>query len=149
MVVVRLLTRIGTHGERALRLQPGESLLELVNRAALPLGQSCHGEGICRSCDLEVVAGAEQLTPLSPLELRARRLDRAGGRRLACQVWARGDAPLPAPASASAESAQAAAATVTLWHPAWGYPEPVEERAAAGSPAPPRAADSPDSPSQC
>ncbi|MCA9657946.1 MAG: 2Fe-2S iron-sulfur cluster binding domain-containing protein [Myxococcales bacterium] len=146
MAVVRLLARIGAQGERVLRLRPGESLLELVNRAGLPLGQSCHGEGICRSCDLEVVAGAHHLTPLAPLELRARGLDRAGGWRLACQVRA-------VAAANDDSAAQAAAATVTLWHPAWGHPEPVSERAAAGSRAPDEApqtaADSPNSPGKC
>jgi ferredoxin len=143
VVVVRLLARIGAQAERALRLLPGESLLEVVNRAGLPLGQSCHGEGICRSCDLEVVAGAHLLTPLAPLELRARGLDRAGGWRLACQVRA-------AAAENDGSAAQAAAVTVTLWHPAWGHPEPVSERAEAGSRAPEEtpqaAADSADSP---
>ncbi len=108
--------------------EPSESpatLLDAVRRAGLPLGQSCRGEGVCRSCTVEVLAGADALVPPGPLELRQLRArpDEPLDRRLACQV------PLPA----------ACAARVVLAHPSWGRPpRPADPAtgAADGSPAP-------------
>lgn len=96
---------------RVLPIVAGESLLEALNRAALPLGQSCRGEGVCRSCALRVVFGAEALAPPTALERRAgRSLDLDGGWRLACQ--------------AVPDEAADPGAVIALWHPAWGRPAP-------------------------
>ncbi|MBL9106916.1 MAG: 2Fe-2S iron-sulfur cluster binding domain-containing protein [Myxococcales bacterium] len=86
----------------------GTSLLAAVRHAGLPLGQSCRGEGVCRSCAVDIVAGADRLGPLTPLE---RRFKFSGERRLACQ------AGLP---SAHTD------VSVVVTHPAWGRPPPAE-----------------------
>lgn len=103
---------------------PAEAtLLDAVRHVGLPLGQSCRGEGVCRSCAVDVLAGADRLGPPSPLE---RRFGFAGERRLACQ------ARLPAPASA---------ARVVVGHPSWGREpratsEPDTPADSAGPPGP-------------
>jgi ferredoxin len=96
------------------------TLLDAVRHVGLPLGQSCRGEGVCRSCAVDVLAGDDQLGAASPLE---RRFGHAGARRLACQ------ARLPAPASA---------ARVVVGHPSWGRPPQAssEPDAPAGSAGP-------------
>lgn len=86
----------------------GHDLLAAVRQAGLPLGQSCRGEGVCRSCAVDIVAGAERLGPLTPLE---RRFEFHAERRLACQ------AGLP---SAHTD------VSVVVTHPAWGRPPPAE-----------------------
>ena len=79
---------------------PPATLLDAVRAAGLPLGQSCRGEGVCRSCAIDVEAGAAALLPLSPIEQRFRFTPE---RRLACQ------AVIPA-----------GAVRLRLHHPAWG-----------------------------
>jgi len=80
------------------------TLLDAVRHVGLPLGQSCRGEGVCRSCALEILAGDELLPAPAPLE---RRFGFVDARRLACQVR------LPAADTAL---------RVVVGHPAWGRP---------------------------
>lgn len=84
--------------------EPGLSptLLDAVRAARLPLGQSCRGEGVCRSCAVDVPHGAEALPPLTAIETR---FGFAPARRLACQVVV-----------------PAAAVRIRLHHPSWGLP---------------------------
>ena len=80
------------------------TVLDAVRHVGLPLGQSCRGEGVCRSCAVEILAGADGLGAPTPLE---RRFGFVDARRLACQ------ARLPAPG---------AACSVAVANPAWGRP---------------------------
>lgn len=78
------------------------TLLDAVRHVGLPLGQSCRGEGVCRSCAVEILAGRDCLTAPSPLERRFGFIDE---RRLACQV-----------------RLTDTALRVVVGHPAWGRP---------------------------
>ena len=78
------------------------TLLDAVRAAGLPLGQSCRGEGVCRSCAVDVEVGAAELPPLTALEAR---FGFRPARRLSCQVVV-----------------PAASVRVRLHHPAWGRP---------------------------
>jgi len=78
------------------------TLLDAVRHVGLPLGQSCRGEGVCRSCAVEILAGRDGLTAPSPLERRFGFVDE---RRLACQV-----------------RLTDTALRVVVGHPAWGRP---------------------------
>lgn len=78
------------------------TLLDAVRAARLPIGQSCRGEGVCRSCAVDVEVGLAALPQPTALEAR---FGFTGPRRLACQV------ALPA-----------AHELVRLHHPAWGRP---------------------------
>jgi len=80
------------------------TLLDAVRHVGLPLGQSCRGEGVCRSCAVEILAGGDRLTAPSPLE---RRFGFVDDRRLACQVRL---------------TAADTAALVVVGHPSWGRP---------------------------
>ena len=80
------------------------TLLDAVRHVGLPLGQSCRGEGVCRSCAVEILAGHDALTAPSPLEHRFGFINE---RRLACQVR---------------QNATDAALAVVVGHPAWGRP---------------------------
>lgn len=99
----------------ACRDEPGPAtVLDAVRAAGLPLGQSCRGAGVCRSCAVDIVSGASHLGPETPLELR---FGFTGERRLACQ------AQLPDPATDH---------VVCVAHRAWGRP-PAADPAAPGS----------------
>lgn len=88
------------------------TLLDAVRAARLPLGQSCRGEGVCRSCAVDVLGGAAELPPPGAIETRFRF---EAGRRLACQVVV-----------------PAAAVRVRLHHPSWGLPPAPPTPAADG-----------------
>ena len=65
--------------------------MDALLRAGLPVASSCKGDGICAKCRVRVVAGAENLTPVEPLERRVReRLRLAPDLRLSCQARALG-----------------------------------------------------------
>jgi len=69
-----------------------ETVLDVARRAAVPLGNSCGGIGICARCKVRVVAGAENLTPPTSVEARwAAARGFAEDERMACQAVVRGD----------------------------------------------------------
>lgn len=68
-----------------------ETILDVARRSSIPLGNSCGGVGICARCKVRVLAGAENLTPPTAIELRfgtARGF--AEDERMACQAVVRG-----------------------------------------------------------
>jgi len=77
---------------RTAAAKPDETLLDLARRAGAPLGNSCGGTGICARCRVRVVAGAENLSAPTTIELRVS-ADRGftEGERLACQAVVCGD----------------------------------------------------------
>lgn len=69
-----------------------ETVLDVARRAAVPLGASCGGVGICARCRVTVLAGAENLSPPTSIESRigsARGF--AADERMACQAVVTGD----------------------------------------------------------
>jgi 2Fe-2S ferredoxin len=76
----------------------GQSVLDAARRAGLPMASACGGEGVCKACRVEVLAGAEHLSPADARERRA--LERAGGapdERLACRACVLGDVLVTTP----------------------------------------------------
>ena len=69
-----------------------ETLLDVARRAAVPLGNSCGGIGVCSRCKVRVVAGTENLTPPTSVEARfAAARGFAEDERMACQAVVTGD----------------------------------------------------------
>ncbi|MCA9687005.1 MAG: (2Fe-2S)-binding protein, partial [Myxococcales bacterium] len=66
----------------------GTSLLAAAARAAVPLGNACRGQGVCRACAVLVVRGGEALEPAGELE---QRFGLPAPWRMACQTRVRGD----------------------------------------------------------
>ena len=77
---------------RAADAKSDETLLDVARRAAVPLGNSCGGVGICSRCKVRIVAGAENLTPPTSVERRfAAARGFAEDERMACQAVVRGE----------------------------------------------------------
>lgn len=74
---------------RSAEAKPDESVLDVARRAGAPIGNSCGGVGVCARCKVRVIAGAENLTPPTNVELRFGRL--SDDERLACQTIVCGD----------------------------------------------------------
>src|SRR5689334_20203455 len=74
----------------------GRRLLDIILESYPEHRHICGGHGFCTSCRIEVVAGPENLSPVSALERQ--RLGREAGRlRLACQTRLLGDAAVRVP----------------------------------------------------
>jgi ferredoxin, 2Fe-2S len=72
---------------RSATAKDDETLLDVARRANVPLANSCGGVGVCARCKVRVVAGAENLSPPTSMELRfgtARGF--ADDERMACQA---------------------------------------------------------------
>jgi ferredoxin len=79
-------------GARVVTVAIGQDLLRAALGAGLPLASSCGGEGACKACRVEVLAGASALSP--PTERERRALESAGAaptERLACAAQLFGD----------------------------------------------------------
>jgi ferredoxin len=71
---------------------PNETVLDAARRASAPIGNSCGGIGICARCRVQVMEGAENLSPPTSIEERtASQRGFAPGERLACLAVVRGD----------------------------------------------------------
>ena len=72
---------------REVRVPRGASLLAAVRSAGLPLASACRAEGLCGRCGVEIVEGADALSPEDAEEQRAKRRNRVDPRmRLACRA---------------------------------------------------------------
>ncbi len=67
-----------------------ETLLDVARRVGAPLGNSCGGVGICARCKVRVVAGAENLSAPTSIEVKFSK-GFAEGERMACQAVVTGD----------------------------------------------------------
>jgi ferredoxin len=81
-------TPLGT----ATEARPDETVLDAARRADAPIGNSCGSVGVCGRCRVVVLAGAENLSPPTTIEIRvAAQRGFADDERLACQAVVTGD----------------------------------------------------------
>jgi ferredoxin len=77
---------------REVESPPGTTLLDATVAAGLPIARSCGAEGVCAKCALQIVAGAEHLSPEAPDETRIKARNRIEpALRLACRATLCGD----------------------------------------------------------
>lgn len=75
-----------------LEVEPGAFLMEELLKAGLPVASSCHGDGICGKCRMQIVEGAENLSKINSVEQLVReRLNIARDYRISCQTRVMGD----------------------------------------------------------
>jgi adenylate cyclase len=51
-------------------VKEGVTIISAANRAGVPIGQSCNGDGVCGWCRVKVVRGMENLAAPTALEQR-------------------------------------------------------------------------------
>ena len=78
-------------GDRSLKIEEGQSILEASLAAGIPHYHACGGNAQCSTCRVLVERGAEHLTPFNQKEsaLRAR-IPMPSNVRLACQTFVTG-----------------------------------------------------------
>ncbi len=70
----------------------GSLLMEALLKAGLPVASSCHGDGICGKCRIQIVGGTENLTKINDIETIVRdRLKVPREYRISCQARVTGD----------------------------------------------------------
>lgn len=77
---------------RTAESKANETVLDAARRAAVPLGNSCGGIGVCARCRIRIVEGADSLAPMTSIEVRV--TTQRGfnpDERLACQAVVNGD----------------------------------------------------------
>ena len=71
---------------------PNETVLDAARRADAPIGNSCGSVGVCGRCRVRVLAGAENLSAPTMIELRvSSQRGFESDERLACQAVVSGD----------------------------------------------------------
>lgn len=81
-------TPLGTTAET----KPNETVLDAARRAGAPIGNSCGSVGVCGRCRVRVLAGAENISMPTMIELRvATQRGFEDDERLACQAAVLGD----------------------------------------------------------
>ena len=69
-----------------------ETVLDAARRADVPIGNSCGSVGVCGRCCVRVIAGANNLSAPTLIELRvSAQRGFAADERLACQAVVMGD----------------------------------------------------------
>jgi ferredoxin len=72
--------------------RPNETVLDAARRAGAPIGNSCGSVGVCGRCCVRILAGAENLSAPTMIELRVSAQRGFGDdERLACQAVVIGD----------------------------------------------------------
>ena len=80
-----------------LEVPEGAVLMEALLKAGFPVASSCHGDGICAKCRIQVINGAENLSQPTVLEEILRdRLRIAKDLRISCQAKVMGDITIDA-----------------------------------------------------
>jgi 2Fe-2S ferredoxin len=70
----------------------GANLMRSLQAADIPVASSCDGDGVCVKCRLQIVEGAQNLSPENDLEQFLREQhDIPKNERVSCQTEVRGD----------------------------------------------------------
>jgi 2Fe-2S ferredoxin len=82
----------------AIIVERGANLMRALLDNGLPVASSCHGQAVCSKCRIQIVAGAENLTPQNEFERTLReRLHIDPELRISCQTQVNGDVVIDTP----------------------------------------------------
>lgn len=80
-----------------LSVSEGSNLMEALLEAGLPVASSCHGDGVCAKCKIQILEGAQNLTSENDTEKFLRESkDLPKDHRVSCQVQILGDIKIDA-----------------------------------------------------
>lgn len=70
----------------------GANLMESLLKNGVPVASSCHGDGVCGKCKIQIVSGAENLSPENETEKFLRnKLEVPKDQRISCQTQVLGN----------------------------------------------------------
>ena len=83
---------------REVKVTHDTTLLDAIQQAHLPVGQSCDGIGLCGFCRVQVVEGLKNLSPMGEEERKVLRSTQGGDdERLACMAKVHGPVVVTTP----------------------------------------------------
>lgn len=81
-----------TKGQKSIEVKPGENLMQALLDNGYPVASSCYGDGVCGKCRMQIIEGADNLSPANPLEKTLKdRLQLKKDERIACQIELQSD----------------------------------------------------------
>jgi len=81
-----------------IQVERGDNLMRSLLNAKLPVASSCHGQGVCSKCKVQVIEGAKNLTPESRLEVDLKIRNGIGSVwRISCQTSILDDVTIDTP----------------------------------------------------
>lgn len=82
---------------KAIEVVSDKTLMSMLLENNIPVASSCHGEGVCGKCKLNILQGAENLSLPTELELiLTTKYQLTLGQRISCQTYVNGDVTIDA-----------------------------------------------------
>jgi 2Fe-2S ferredoxin len=76
----------------AFQVERGTNLMQALLNAEVPVSSSCHGDGVCAKCRLEIIQGMSNLSEPNEIELDLKTRNKiAANFRISCQTNVLGD----------------------------------------------------------
>jgi 2Fe-2S ferredoxin len=73
-------------------VEKGANLMKALLESGIPVASSCHGQGVCSKCRIQIIAGGEHLSSETEFERTLRqRLHIKPEFRISCQTQVLGD----------------------------------------------------------
>lgn len=86
------LIRFAKPGRKEIPVADGDNLMKALLSAEIPVASSCHGDGVCAKCRIQIVDGSTFLSKPNDTELFLKeKFLLPGGTRISCQVQVHGD----------------------------------------------------------
>ncbi|MEZ0390884.1 MAG: 2Fe-2S iron-sulfur cluster-binding protein [Pseudobdellovibrionaceae bacterium] len=81
----------------SLKVIPGVNLMTVLLENDIPVASSCHGDGVCAKCRLQITKGAENLSQANETEIFLKeKFQLKSGQRISCQSYVLGDIEIDA-----------------------------------------------------
>ena len=78
-------------------VEKGTNLMKAVMDAGAPVASSCHGEGVCAKCRMQIIDGMQNLSAPNETELYLKERNKLDATfRISCQVQVLGDVTIDA-----------------------------------------------------
>lgn len=82
---------------KTLQVEDGANLMQALLKAEIPVASSCHGDGVCAKCRIQIIQGATNLSAPNETELFLKqKFSLAKDLRISCQTSVHGDIEIDA-----------------------------------------------------
>lgn len=82
---------------KSLLVEDGANLMQVLLKAEIPVASSCHGDGICAKCRIQIIRGSANLSAPNETEtFLKQKFTLAKDLRISCQTRVHGDIEIDA-----------------------------------------------------
>lgn len=79
------------------QVELGANLMQALLASGLPVASSCNGDGVCAKCRINILRGAENLSPENDTEIFLKEKNKlTSAQRISCQTQVLGDVQVDA-----------------------------------------------------